>query len=159
MPLRPVIDTDIAVFYEHQLDDGARAMVGYEGEPAQDRRSFEAKWDKIRVDEKTIARAIALDDGAVAGYLVSFERFELREVGYFLGRAFWSRGIATAALSAFLQLETRRPLYARVSKRNAGSLRVVQKNGFVILRDDKWTPPTEGAPEIEEWVLILDRGR
>ena len=132
-------------------------MIAYLGDPAQDRRSFDAKWDKIRADGTTVVRTIALADGQVAGYLVSFLRFELREIGYWLGRPFWGKGIATAALRDFLAIETRRPAYARVSKHNHGSLRVVQKCGFVIIREDKWRPTTEGAPEIEEWVLILDR--
>ena len=156
MPLRPVAESDVAIFFEHQLDDGARAMISYDGEPPADRRSFEAKWDKIRADETTIARTVVMDDGAVAGFFVSFLRDGDREIGYFLGRAFWGRGIATTALGKFLAVETRRPLTARVSKHNSGSLRVVQKCGFVITGEDTWRPQIEGAPEIPEWVLRLE---
>ena len=46
------------------------------------------------------------------------------------------RGIATAALTAFLRLEQTRPLYAGVAKHDAASVRVLQKCGFTFL-----TPP------------------
>ena len=45
-------------------------------------------------------------------------------------RAFWGRGVATEALSAFLGLEPVRPLYAGVAKHNVASIRVLQKCGF-----------------------------
>ncbi len=47
-------------------------------------------------------------------------------------RAFWDRGVATAALSAFLGLEPIRPLYAEVAKHNVASIRVLQKCGFKL---------------------------
>src|SRR5262249_254260 len=36
-------------------------------------------------------------DAQVAGHMLCLERDEKREVGYWLGRAYWGRGIATAA--------------------------------------------------------------
>ncbi|HMG05814.1 MAG TPA: GNAT family N-acetyltransferase [Chthoniobacterales bacterium] len=55
-----------------------------------------------------------------------------REVGYWIDRAFWGRGVATEALSAFLCLEQTRPLYAGVAKHNVASIRVLQKCGFKL---------------------------
>jgi RimJ/RimL family protein N-acetyltransferase len=59
---------------------------------------------------------------------------EKREVGYWIDRAFWGRGVATEALSAFLCLEHIRPLYAGVAKHNVASIRVLQKCGFTLSR-------------------------
>lgn len=95
-----------------------------------------------------------MSDGRVAGYLTSFLRDDVREVGYWLGREFWGKGLATRALREFLAVETRRPLAARVAKHNAGSLRVVQKCGFTITGEDRWQPHGS-APWIAEWVLTL----
>ena len=44
--------------------------------------------------------------------------------------------MATAALAAFLDLETARPLYAGVARWNAGSLRVLEKCGFAVCAEE-----------------------
>ena len=60
-----------------------------------------------------------------------------RLVGYWIGKPFWGRGIATAALAAFLDEEPIRPMRARVSDRNRGSIRVLEKCGFrLVARED-----------------------
>lgn len=59
-----------------------------------------------------------------------------REVGYWIGSAYWGNGIATAALAAFLQQVQMRPLYAHVAKHNRGSLRVLEKCGFTIIGEE-----------------------
>ena len=73
-----------------------------------------------------------------------------REVGYWIDRAFWGRGIATTALTAFLRLEQTRPLYAGVAKHNVASIRVLEKCGFVI---DGASSEDDGATHI---LLKLD---
>jgi len=58
----------------------------------------------------------------------------VREVGYWLGKAYWGKGIATHALELFLEIETTRPLYAAAVKNNTGSIRVLEKCGFKFLK-------------------------
>jgi RimJ/RimL family protein N-acetyltransferase len=70
-------------------------------------------------------------DTAVAGN-IGVDADGKREIGYWLDRAFWGRGIATEAISAFVLLEQTRPLYASVAKHNAASIRVLQKCGFTV---------------------------
>jgi RimJ/RimL family protein N-acetyltransferase len=53
-------------------------------------------------------------------------------VGYWIGRDFWGKGIATQALSLFLTEKKTRPLYAHVVKENIGSRRVLEKCGFSL---------------------------
>jgi RimJ/RimL family protein N-acetyltransferase len=76
------------------------------------------------------------------------------EVTYWIGREFWGRGIATAALAEFLKLQTTRPIFGRAAKDNVGSLRVLAKCGFVIIREDKGYAYARGE-EVEEYVLRL----
>lgn len=125
--LRKVRKSDLEPFYEHQVDPVAVAMVGF---TSRDREAFMAHWGKILRDKTTVVRTIVCD-GVVAGSVESFMRGDVREVGYWLGQEFWGRGIATRALRSFLRIETRRPLYAGVAKHNAGSIRVLEKCGFV----------------------------
>lgn len=66
--------------------------------------------------------------------------------------AHWGKGIATRALAAFLDLETRRPLEARVAQDNRASLRVLEKNGFSVVGTDRFFANARGE-EIDEYVL------
>ena len=98
--------------------------------PARDRDAFEAHWARVRADETCVARTI-LVDGKVAGNIGSFIRDDAREVGYWIGRDYWGRGVATAALALFLEeVEPRRPLGAGVALGNDSSMRVLEKCGF-----------------------------
>ena len=124
--LRDVESGDLPVFFEHQLDPEATRMADF---PARDRGSFMAHWHRILGDESVVKKPILFGD-EVAGNVVSFTRSGEREVGYWIGRRYWGRGIATRALAAFLDLERRRPLYAHVARHNAASIRVLENCGF-----------------------------
>jgi RimJ/RimL family protein N-acetyltransferase len=130
--LRDVEKSDLPILLEHQLDPEATRMAGF---PARDRKSFMAHWNRILEDESVVKQTV-LFEGGVAGNIVSFVNSGEREVGYWIGREFWGRGVATRALAEFLRLEARRPLYAGVARHNAASLRVLQKCGFRISRED-----------------------
>jgi RimJ/RimL family protein N-acetyltransferase len=67
---------------------------------------------------------------------VSFMNAGEREVGYWIGREFWGRGIATLALAGFLRLEERRPLHARVVRHNVASIKVLEKCGFRVTGEE-----------------------
>ena len=147
--LRDVIDSDLPIFYEHQLEPDAVQMAAF---PARDRDAFFAHWNRIRSNPTVFNKPILLDE-QVVGNIGSYEIEGEREIGYWLGKAYWGKGIATAALKQFLAQLTTRPLYAHVTKANAGSLRVLQKCGFVITGEDTNTFK-EGEP-VEEYVLEL----
>jgi RimJ/RimL family protein N-acetyltransferase len=147
--LRDVTDADLPIFYLHQLDPDANWLVGF---VPRDAEAFAAHWSKIRTDAATVIRTI-LSDGVVAGYAVCFERLGEREVGYWLGREFWGRGIASRAVPQFLRHVAIRPLCARVAKHNPASLRVLLKSGFLITHEGTFT--SGDGEELEEFVLTL----
>ena len=124
--IRPVREDDLPILFEHQLDPEAYAMAAF---APRDRDAFMAHWAKILADDSLLAYAIELD-GRVVGNVGSFDYEGHREVGYWIDRAVWGRGVATRALAAFLQDETQRPLFAGVAPHNAGSMRVLEKCGF-----------------------------
>lgn len=130
--LREVRDDDLPTLFAHQADPASSAMAGV---PSRDQPAFDAHWAKIRADPLTLIRAVIVD-GEVAGQALSFLINGRREVGYWLDKAYWGRGIASAALAQLLEVETRRPLYGHLLKTNAASRRVLERNGFVYVADD-----------------------
>ena len=148
--LRDVTEGDLPIFFDHQLDPDATQMAAF---PARDREAFMAHWAKILADETIIKKTI-LVDGQVAGNIVSWEQLGEREVGYWIGKHYWGKGVATKALAAFLGHVTARPLYAHVAKHNIASVRVLQKCGFTIVGEDKAVSNIPGE-EVEEVILKL----
>lgn len=148
--MKNVTKSDLPIFFEHQLDPQATAMAGF---PSRDREAFDAHWAKIMANESNILMTIEAD-GQVAGNMLSWEMDGKREVGYWLGREFWGRGIATEALKQFLDEIKIRPLVAHVAKHNIGSKRVLEKCEFAVTGEDKYTNPAN--EEVDEFVLRLD---
>src|SRR5689334_7394321 len=133
--LRPVIESDLPIFYEHQLDPDATRMAAF---PSRDESAFMAHWHKILRDESNKTKTI-LFDGAVVGNIASFTIEGHREVGYWIGKEYWGKGIATGALAALLDIDSTRPLYAHVVQHNIGSRRVLEKCGFTVIGKDSFT--------------------
>ncbi len=150
--LRDVAEEDLPVFFEHQRDPDANRMAAF---PPRDREAFLAHWAKILADE-TLGKKTILCDGQVAGNVVSWEHSGEREVGYWIGREFWGRGVATKALSQFLLLWASRPLHAHVAKHNLASIRVLEKCGFVLVGEDP-DFSTVGGDVVAGLVFRLDR--
>jgi len=125
--LRDVTESDLDVFYEHQREPEANEMAIF---PARDRAAFDAHWQRVRANDSAITRTI-VSGGEVAGNIGSWEQDGRRLVGYWVGREFWGKGLATRALREFVGEVTDRPLYAWVATSNVGSIRVLEKCGFV----------------------------
>jgi RimJ/RimL family protein N-acetyltransferase len=124
--LREVVDGDLETLYEHQLDEQAATMAGF---PSRGRDAFIAHWDRIRADPDCMTLSIVAG-GELAGNLGCFPDAGKRAVGYWIGKEFWGRGIATAALGRFLESYDERPLHAWVLISNTASRRVLEKCGF-----------------------------
>lgn len=131
--LRPVTNADVYVFYEHQRDPDAIEMAAF---ASREEEAHVEHWRKILADDTGFTRTIEAD-GEVAGNCVSWLQDGHREVGYWIGKEFWGRGIATQALSLFVEEIAERPLHAWVARHNGGSIRVLEKVGFVFEREDE----------------------
>jgi len=149
--LRETLESDLFIFYEQQLDPDAIQMAAF---PPRNKEAFMTHWIKILADDSVLIKTI-LFDGSVAGNIVCFEQLGEREVGYWLGKEFWGKGIASQALAQFLDLIETRPLYAHVAKHNIASKRVLEKSGFKVAAEDKFFSKIFGE-DIEEYILILD---
>jgi RimJ/RimL family protein N-acetyltransferase len=152
--LREVIDADLPVLYEHQADPESARMAAF---PSRDREAFDAHWKKITANETIVTRAI-LCDGEVAGNIASFVQHGRRLIGYWIGKSFWGRGVATNALALFLVEHDERPLFAMVAKHNVGSFRVLEKCGFRVVGEGVNTA-TPGEAPVPEFEMRLDGPR
>jgi RimJ/RimL family protein N-acetyltransferase len=126
--LRLPLETDLPILFEQQLDPQATAMAAF---PSRDRGPFMLHWEKI-MNDKAVTIRVIVHKGKIAGHLLCWKQNYEQEVGYWLGREFWGRGIASAALMEFLKVVTIRPLYAHVIQHNIASRRVLEKCGFSL---------------------------
>lgn len=88
-------------------------------------------------ENSTFAYAVCVD-GVVAGSIGAFRQQNIHrrtaELGYYLGEAYWGKGIMTEALwqlcrKLFAQTDLLR-IYAEPFSYNTGSRRVLEKAGF-----------------------------
>lgn len=149
--LRSVEQGDLPIFFEQQRDPEATEMAAF---PARELEPHMSHWSRVLATAGTTVRTI-IADGRVAGNIVSWDHLGKREIGYWLGKEFWGKGIASRALAAFLPLIPERPLYAHVAKHNVASRRVLEKSNFRIISADATIPENASEP-IAEFVLRLD---
>lgn len=147
--LRDVVEDDLEVFFEQQRDPESVEMAAF---PSRERDPFFEHWDRVRRDDTNVYKTI-VSEGEVAGNVLSFVRDGRRFVGYWLGREFWGRGLATQALGELVDELTDRPLYAEVSTNNVASIRVLEKCGFTRVGSE--IEQTEKFGEIELLVMEL----
>jgi RimJ/RimL family protein N-acetyltransferase len=124
--LREVVEADLAVFYEHECDPEAAAMAAF---PSRERDAFIAHWARTLSNPSALTRTIVCG-GEVAGNIGCWEADGRWFVGYWVGREFWGRGLATQALAELVDTVDARPLHAHVVKSNPASIRVLEKCGF-----------------------------
>jgi RimJ/RimL family protein N-acetyltransferase len=124
--LRETTLDDLPILFAHQQDPVATERAAF---PSRDWDAFVAHDAKLRDDPTDIRRTVVVD-GEVVGWIGCYGDDE-RDVGYWIDRASWGRGIATAALAAFLDEIAERPLFGRVVVHNTGSIRVLERSGFV----------------------------
>ncbi len=152
--LRELRDDDLPALFEQWADPAAAHMAAFTSPEHMERDAFERRWSRLRADE-TVTNRVIVADGEVAGTIGSWGGADDREVTYWIGRAFWGRGIATSALEAFLAVDPTRPMHARVAADNVASRRVLEKCGFRVVGADRGFAEARGA-EIDEVVLRLE---
>ncbi|CCK32745.1 acetyltransferase [Streptomyces davaonensis JCM 4913] len=152
--LREVRDTDLPVFFAHTNDPEGLRMAAFTAKDPSDQAYFEAHWARIRQNPAIIARTIVVGDDEIVGHASVYGPPEEREVTYWIGRPYWGRGAATAALKELLRLAPERPLHARAAADNLGSLQVLRKCGFVVTGQERDFANARGE-EIDELLLTL----
>ena len=152
--LRPLEDRDLESIFRQVTDPESIRMAAFTAENWTDRRAFLDRQSRLRADTSVSHRVIDVD-GAAVGTIGSFRIGDELEVTYWVDRAHWGKGIASAALKLLLDETAERPVYARAASDNAGSLRVLEKAGFRRVGVDRGFAAGRGE-EIEETILRLD---
>ena len=151
--LRPVADGDLPIFFEHQRDPLGVHMAAFTIQDPDDRAAFDDHWRRLLSDPTILMRTIEVN-GQPAGHVSSYIGDVGLEITYWLGREYWGRGIASAALQAFLLVQTHRPLRGRAAADNAASLRVLERCGFARVGQARGFANARQA-EIDEILLEL----
>ena len=127
--LRDVVAGDLDDFFEQQRDPEAVRMALV---PAREREGFDEHWQRLLADDAVTVKTI-VHEGRVAGNALSWEKDGRQVIGYWLGREFWGKGLATRAVAELVVELTMRPLHAWVAASNGASRRVLEKCGFVVV--------------------------
>ena len=127
--LRPMVDADLDAIYEQMKDPESVRMAAFTAADPADRDAFLAHMSRVSNDPGVVHRVIDAE-GALAGTIACFKIDERTEVTYWIDRALWGRGIASAALQCLLSMTTERPVFGRAASDNAASIRVLEKAGF-----------------------------
>ncbi|MBM7788566.1 GNAT family N-acetyltransferase [Tenggerimyces flavus] len=151
--LREVTPEDLPALYEQQLDPEGHRMAAFGPPKPRDWEQFTAHVAKILADDACVMLAI-VEDGQVVGSVGAFWMEGDHEVTYGIAREHWGRGLATKALAELLTTLLDRPLHARVVQDNAGSIKVLERNGFVRIGDTRAFSDIR-QEEVEEWIYLL----
>ncbi len=155
LELRPIEDADLDALFDQMRDPESVRMAAFTSADPGDRAAFDAHMAKVRASRNGTPRAV-LRGGCLVGSIASFVMDGDTEITYWIDRSVWGQGVASRALALFLDTVTVRPLYARAASDNIGSLRVLQKAGFTILRTEVSYANARDT-EIEETVLCLSQ--
>ncbi len=142
--LRDVLERDLRTLFEHQVDPDATRVAVF---PARDWDAFLDHWrNRVLADATNRAMAILIER-QVAGYVASWDSDGKRLIAYWIGKKYWGRGVAPAAVQEFLRdHEQRRPIHAYVARTNTRSIRVLEKCGFHRCGEPTGDP--DGAEEL-----------
>lgn len=153
--LRRTTEADVRILHAFELDPAANELAGTK---PRDWPTFQARWAEILADPDGSATGVTprviLADGALVGAVNIAPQDGLDAIGYWITREHWGRGIATRAVSLMLGEFTRRPVLATAAGHNLPSIRVLEKNQFVIV-SRRMTPETARTVQRETVTLEL----
>jgi len=110
---------------------------------------------------RKVSRAITLDDDLVGGVGLGPRPGGAEEIGYWVGKPHWGKGIASAAVGAFValldDLGVTGSINAQTVAGNEASQRVLIKNGFVYVGDGECITPARDTAKKPSKRYVLER--
>ena len=152
--LRDLLDHDLDELFRWESDPAAAEMAAFTRADPADRGAFDSHYQRVRSNPENTLQVIE-ENGVPVGTIGSFTVDGSRELTYWIDPTRWGDGIASAAVKVFIGIETQRPLFARAAAHNAGSAKVLTRNGFMKIGEE--TSWAEGvAHDVLEFVYRLD---
>ncbi len=145
---------DLNAFFQFQLDSEANYLAAFTAKDSNDKTAYIEKYTKFLTDP-TIHMCTIRTNDQIVGSIAKFLMHGAAEITYWIDRAYWGQGIATAALRQFLDRVATRPIYGRVAFDNYGSQKVLEKSGFIRIGQDRGFANARQA-EIEEYIYQLN---
>ncbi|MBY0114403.1 MAG: GNAT family N-acetyltransferase [Phycisphaerales bacterium] len=153
--LRRTTAQDLPLLHGWELDEASNTLAGIK---PRDWPTFRARWQQILDDNDGTATGVTprviVADGLLVGAINIAPHDGSDSIGYWIAREHWGRGIVTRAITLMLTEFRRRPLYATAASGNLASIRVLEKNGFVLV-SRRMTPETPRTIERETLTLVL----
>jgi RimJ/RimL family protein N-acetyltransferase len=129
--LREIRESDVAILFAQQDDPEANEMAAF---PARGETAYREHMARVLATPSSLIWAVVVGDDVV-GQVCSWDADGIREVGYWIGREYWGNGYATAAVRQLVEKDPARPMWAEIAEHNIGSQRVVERCGFVFVRE------------------------
>jgi len=107
--LREIEDGDLDGLFEQMRDAESVRMAAFVSRDPNDREAFDAHMARVRSAPGTRNRAITRD-GHLVGSIASFVIEGDTEITYWIDRSVWGQGLASTALTLFLQEQQIRPV-------------------------------------------------
>lgn len=153
--LRRTTADDVPMLHAFELDPYSNELAGTK---PRDWSTFQARWADILSDADGtmtgVTPRVILADGVLVGAVNISPQEGLDSIGYWIAREHWGRGIASRAVALMLTEFVRRPLVATAAAHNHPSIRVLQKNHFVVA-SRCMTPETARSMQRETVTLVL----
>ena len=127
---------DLEALFNFQSDRDANYLAAFTTKDPTNWDDYIKKWTRLLSDE-TINNKTIFFNNQIAGSIAKFEVDGESEITYWIGKDFWGKGIATAALKQFLEVEKTRPIFGRAAFDNFGSKKVLEKCGFENIGTEK----------------------
>ncbi|MEM6382690.1 MAG: GNAT family N-acetyltransferase [Pseudomonadota bacterium] len=126
------------------------------------RSDAEAYLSDVRNESgRKVSRAIEADGALVGGISLAPRQLGDSELGYWIGREYWGKGIASKAVGLFLTLLDSEgvagPYDAQTVASNVASQRVLEKNGFRFVGSSSCFTPARETDSKPSKVYVLDR--
>lgn len=144
---------DLPALFQFQKDPEANHLAAFTPKDAIDEAMYIQKHSQFLNDHTNNTQTIKVN-GVIVGSIAKFILGGEAEITYWIDSAFWGKGIATTALTLFLEIEKTRPLLGRVAFDNYGSQKVLEKCGFIKVGTDKGFANAR-QKEIEEYIYKL----